>query len=346
VHLLTTTRPSTGLDLLAGDPGAPALVTAVASLDVAELAERVDDRRAALGADRRLVLATVGNDVESVVTYLAALAGGHPVLLLPAGGTAGVVDPAVVAQRDRLVARYDPDVVVHGGAADVAGPGVAGSGVAGPGVAGPRIEERRDGSRHVFHPDLALLASTSGSTGSPKLVRISRDNLLSNARSIAEYLAIRPGDRAAATLPLHYCYGLSVLNSHLVAGASVLLTERSVVEPDFWSEFDAHRATSFAGVPYTFDLLESAGLADRLPPSLRTVTQAGGRLAPERVRDWARRGRAHGLLRRHVRPDRGDGTHGLPAARARRDGCRRDRPAHPGRVAPHRRRRPRRGRRG
>ncbi len=162
-------------------------------------------------------------------------------------------------------------------------------------AAGDTVEERRPGTRHRLHEDLALLMSTSGSTGSPKLVRLSHENLRANADSIATYLSITPDDRAATTLPLHYCYGLSVLNSHLLVGASLLVTERSVVDDEFWDDFRASRATSFAGVPHTFDLLDAAGFAARHLPSLRYVTQAGGRLAPEKVRRYAALGRQRGF---------------------------------------------------
>ncbi len=140
-----------------------------------------------------------------------------------------------------------------------------------------------------------MLLSTSGSTGSPKLVRLSAGNLAANARSIATYLALEADDRAATTLPMHYCYGLSVVNSHLLVGASLLLTDASVVEERFWEDFTAAGATSFAGVPHHFDLLDSTGFADRELPTLRTVTQAGGRLPPETVRRYARLGRDRGF---------------------------------------------------
>ncbi|ABL81529.1 MULTISPECIES: AMP-binding protein [unclassified Nocardioides] len=145
-----------------------------------------------------------------------------------------------------------------------------------------------------LHPDLAVLLSTSGSTGSPKLVRLSRANVVANARSIADYLGIRRSDRALTSLPLHYCYGLSVLNSHLVAGAAVVLTDLSVADECFWDLARTHRATTFAGVPYTFDLLDATGFADRDLPHLRYVTQAGGRLAPETVVRYAELGQRRG----------------------------------------------------
>lgn len=143
-----------------------------------------------------------------------------------------------------------------------------------------------------LHPDLRLLLSTSGSTGSPKLVRLSAANLDANAAAIAAYLGLTHDDVALTTLPLDYCYGLSVLHSHLAVGASVVLDDRSVTDPGLWAGARAHGVTSFAGVPYTFDLLGSVGWPDL--PTLRQVTQAGGRMAPERVRTLAEQGAGEG----------------------------------------------------
>ncbi len=139
-----------------------------------------------------------------------------------------------------------------------------------------------------------MLLSTSGSTGSPKLVRLSRANVVANARSIAAYLGIRDSDRAITSLPLHYCYGLSVLNSHLVAGAGVVLTDLSVADECFWTLAAESRATSLAGVPYTFELLDASGFRDRDLPDLRYLTQAGGRMDPARIRAYAELGRERG----------------------------------------------------
>ncbi|MFD5179158.1 AMP-binding protein [Nocardia sp. NPDC058379] len=225
----------------------------------AQLADRVAAFSARLGPARRLVALTAGNDLDSLVAYLGALDAGCVVLLT--GELSG-----------ELAAIYDPDVVVDHG----------------------RIVTERAEPAHELHPELALLLSTSGSTGSPKLVRLSAANLLANADSIARYLEIGPHDRAATTLPLFYCYGLSVVHSHLLRGASLLLTERSVLDPEFWAEFRAHRATSFAAVPYTVDLLDRIGFAELSLPDLRYVTQAGGKLEPARVRAYARLGAAAG----------------------------------------------------
>ncbi|EFQ82550.1 AMP-binding enzyme [Aeromicrobium marinum DSM 15272] len=258
--MLTTTRRSVFADLARhGDRAA--FVTTDRTLTYRDLAERVDDVGRRLGATRRLVAVPLRNDVDSLCTYLGAVAAGHAVL---------VTSPDRAA-TDALTAAYDPDV-----------------------VAGEQWQVRRTGSAHDLHPDLAVLLSTSGSTGSPRLVRLSGTNVRSNAQSIAEYLRITPDDRALTTLPPHYCYGLSVVHSHLVAGAGLVLTEGSVVDDSTWQLAAAAGATSFAGVPYTFEMLDTTDFAARDLPHLRLVTQAGGRMAPDDLRRWWHLGRRRG----------------------------------------------------
>jgi acyl-CoA synthetase (AMP-forming)/AMP-acid ligase II len=232
-----------------------------------ELGRRVEDMARSFGPHRRLVALEAENTLPSLVAYLAALSSGNPLLILPAGGgTAG----------QALAAAYDPDVVVRASDGEAV------------------LDVRREQTRHDLHPELALLLSTSGSTGSPKLVRLSADSIQANAAAIAEYLQLRPSDTAATTLPLSYCYGMSVVNSHLLAGASLALTDLSVVDPCFWELVRTENVTSFAAVPYTFDLLDRVRFADMDVPSLRYITQAGGRLAPHRVRSYAELGRRQG----------------------------------------------------
>lgn len=147
-----------------------------------------------------------------------------------------------------------------------------------------------DSEGPALHPDLALLLTTSGSTGSPKLVRLSGRNLEANARSIAEYLELTQEERPITTLPMSYSYGMSIVNSHLLVGAPVLLTGHSVVEREFWSRAEGEGATSLAGVPYTYQMFERLGLPSMRLPRLRTLTQAGGKLSLElhrRFASWA-----------------------------------------------------------
>ncbi|NUP74717.1 MAG: AMP-binding protein [Sinomonas sp.] len=245
----------------------PAIHTAEGTVGYRELADQVGALVETLGPVRRLVALEAENTLPSLQLYLAALSAGHALLLVPPGKGGG---------EGGILAGYDPDVLAR--------------------VEGGRLvlDERRQGTRHELHPELALLLSTSGSTGSPKLVRLSARGVESNAEAIAQYLHVGPDDVAATTLPLSYCYGLSVINSHLQRGASVALTGLSVVDPCFWDVVRTKGVTSLAGVPYTFDLLDRIGFEDMDVPSLRFVTQAGGRLAPERVRAYAELGRRRG----------------------------------------------------
>jgi long-chain acyl-CoA synthetase len=131
-----------------------------------------------------------------------------------------------------------------------------------------------------IHEDLGLLLSTSGSTGTPKLVRLSQSNLQANADSIRQYLEIDEKEKPITALPMSYSYGLSVINSHLLAGATILLTNKSVLQREFWDCVARNNATSFAGVPYTYQMLLRTGLMQKDLP-VKTWTQAGGRLDPK-----------------------------------------------------------------
>lgn len=126
--------------------------------------------------------------------------------------------------------------------------------------------------------DLALLLTTSGSTGSPKLVRLSYHNLQSNAESIASYLDITSEERPITSLPMYYSYGLSVINSHLLKGATILLTDKAVIQKEFWDFARREKATSIAGVPYTYEMLRRLRIFKMDLPYLKTMTQAGGKL--------------------------------------------------------------------
>lgn len=233
-----------------------------ATISYAALAAAADALDMPAGA---LVLLELDHSIAAMAAYLAALRRNAPAIILNAGD--GIA-------ADRMIAAFGPAArwrPEHG------------------------VEPLADTSPAV-HPDLAILLSTSGTTGATKLVRLSAGAVDANARSIADYLGIDGAERAITTLPLGYSYGLSVINSHLAAGACVILNSLSVIEPGFRALVEAERATSLAGVPYTYELLERAGLLDALPKTIRTMTQAGGRLAPERVRAIAERAAAQGQL--------------------------------------------------
>ncbi len=138
-----------------------------------------------------------------------------------------------------------------------------------------------------FFRELAVLMTTSGSTGNPVFVRQSYQNIVSNTSSICSSLSLTQSDRPITTLPMHYTYGLSVLQTHLSQGASVVLNESSILEKPFWELARYYEVSSFAGVPYLYELLKRLNLRRVNLPSLRVMTQAGGAMRPEMVRYFA-----------------------------------------------------------
>ncbi len=148
--------------------------------------------------------------------------------------------------------------------------------------------------RYRLYEELALLITTSGSTGSPKLVRQSYTNILSNAVSIAEYLDLDETEKPITSLPMNYVYGLSIINSHFLVGATMLLTDKGLMQKEFWNFFKEAEATSFGGVPYTYEMLDKLRFFRMSLPSLRTMTQAGGRITPELHEKFARYAKEQG----------------------------------------------------
>ncbi len=250
-------------------------------LSRADLQAKVDRLKESLDCPHKaLVFVLCRNDLPSLAAYLACLQKGHAILLLP--------HDMEVALLESLAATYRPDFIWSPRSRDHEGYRPE----AGSDLDEHRLYGSRERAGHPpIHPDLALLLSTSGSTGNPKLVRLSYANLQANAASIAEYLGLGEGERPITSLPMHYSYGLSVINSHLLAGSTILLTGRKIRSQEFWTFFKANEATSMAGVPYVYQMLREIGFEEMELPSLRTLTQAGGHLdvgLQQHFVEWAR----------------------------------------------------------
>lgn len=224
---------------------------------------------------RNLIVAFCENSLGSAVGYLAFLNTGNVPILLKAD-----IEKQL---RANLLDIYEPQylylptsVIEDFGELDMVWEGY-----------GYQLLKTNYESKEVLHPDLALLLTTSGSTGSPKLVRQSYTNVAKNAEAIAEYLRLDDTERPITTLPMNYTYGLSIINSHLLVGATILLTEKSLMEREFWEFFKEKQATSFGGVPYTYEILKKLRFFRMDLPSLRYMTQAGGKLSPELHKEYA-----------------------------------------------------------
>ncbi|CAM3644974.1 AMP-binding protein [Marinicrinis lubricantis] len=210
------------------------------------------------------------NTFGALVGYLAGLQSGHTITLLDASMHDRL--------REQLIKEYRPEWLwLPKDSSLPAHYRIQGD------AFGYMLMLRNESSRPEapeIHPDLALLLSTSGTTGSPKMVRLSYHNLQANTESIATYLEIASSERPITTLPMQYSYGLSVINSHLLHHATLLMTEANLVSKSFWDFFREHGATSLAGVPYVYQMLHRLNFERMCKslPTLRTMTQAGGRL--------------------------------------------------------------------
>lgn len=301
------------LEHAARRPEAPALATPALRLGYGEVAERVAALAAHLHAagvrkgDR--VLAALPNTPATVIASLAVHALGGVAVEVNREWSADVqtdivartgVRHAFVWGRDaRTWARVraerplDRLWVVHGGplpeplAADRGAPStlVLEDGRVDPslGDAPPVAPARPDPGTP------ALILYTSGSTGRPRGVVQTFRNVDANTRSIVRYLGLASDDRALLVLPLYYCYGRSVLQSHLFAGGSVFLDGRFAFPRVVLEALGTEGCTGFAGVPLTFEIVRRQVDVSTLSfPRLRYVTQAGGAMAPETI-DWVRR---------------------------------------------------------
>ncbi|WP_369834286.1 AMP-binding protein [Cronobacter dublinensis] len=232
------------------------------TLSWGELAAQVAQVQAHLPA-RALLFCFCENSAASLTGYLAALnARTVPVML------DGQLDDALA---DALQARWRPGFLWLPEGREAAGEvllRLGGYQLIATGEPAPAMDDA-----------LALLITTSGSTGSPKLVRQSYQNLISNCESICDYLAIDASERPLVYLPMNYVFGLSVIHTHLARGATLLMTRSGPVQPGFWAFVKSQQATSLAGVPYTFEMLNKLRFMRMTLPSLRTLTQAGGKLS-------------------------------------------------------------------
>jgi long-chain acyl-CoA synthetase len=272
-------------------PDAPAVLRADGAIvGYSQLARLVSAAQRLLEWPAKALVAVDGpRTLTGVVAYLAALRSGHAVVLVENGHADLWSD---------LIAAYQPEMLVTPPGSDVT-----------------RLAERMGfrppasttlpawrrpnarGAANPIHPDLAMLIRTSGSLGCPKTVRLSFGNLRANAVAIAEALSIRSTDRALASLPLDFSFGLSILNSHLAAGAATGLTSAAPSSEELWWCADQMRATCVGAVPVTYQFWRASRWEPRDHPSLRRLLHAGGALDKTSLLYFARlMGRAGGDL--------------------------------------------------
>jgi long-chain acyl-CoA synthetase len=226
-------------------------------------------------SSKSLVILLCQNQYESVFFYINAIERGVVPIMVDAES-----DPSLVKA---LILEYHPDYIFMPSTKEVQFENY----LVEHNLKNYTLFKSNQESYTSLHSELALLLSTSGTTGSPKLVRLSYNNLVSNASSITEYLELDSKEIAISSLPMNYSFGLSIINSHLFVGGSVLMTSESITQRRFWELFKNFKVTSLSGVPYTFDILKKFRLLNAELPSLKTLTQAGGKLSNELVEYFA-----------------------------------------------------------
>ncbi|WNJ99112.1 AMP-binding protein [Thalassospiraceae bacterium LMO-JJ14] len=224
-------------------------------------------------APETLTLVLCRNETDCVAAYTGLMRAGRAQMLvhhtIKANQLLGIIDafrPEYLFLPDDAAKSFaDAAVIAHFGGYQLVAGATKGGGAP--------------------HDDLAVLLSTSGTTGSHNFVRLSFDNIHANTQQINEYLGITPAERTITTMPMSYSYGLSILNTHLSAGASVVLTEDGIMARSFWDTFHASAITSFGGVPFIYELLKKLRFAKMDISGLRYITQAGGRMPIDLMHD-------------------------------------------------------------
>lgn len=234
-----------------------------------------ESRIAAAVGGRCLIFCSCTNTIGSIVGYVSFINEGVVPLLLNAHLEKDLIDNLLSIYQPKFLWVPEEDQSAFGGMNKVYA------------CYGYALLKTEYAKEYPLYPELGLLLTTSGSTGSPKFVRQTYANIKANAESIVQYLELDETERPITTLPMNYTYGLSIINSHFLVGAAILATEDGLMQKEFWEFFKAQKATSFGGVPYTYEMLDRLRLYRMELPSLRTMTQAGGKLIPELHKKFA-----------------------------------------------------------
>ena len=219
---------------------------------------------------RNLVLIFCHNEMQSIISYLWALANNNIAILVNSNLDYNLAE--------NLIKKYSPDIIITKYSNKFKNYNV-------------EVEinkffylKKISSGKNKFFKDLALLLPTSGSTGSPKFVRISYKNLYYNTKDIVNYLHIKPFDITITTLPFSYTYGMSIINSHIFVPSKIIAYNGTVIERRFFELIKKWKVNSFGGVPLIFEMLKRLKLENFDLSSLKYITQAGGPLSKQLIK--------------------------------------------------------------
>lgn len=236
--------------------------TALRLGDVTSAADRLGE----LDISRRVVFLLCDNTVGALLSYLSTvISGGVPVML-----SSHIDDELLKGLYDT----YEPGFVWR------------------PSAYKPFADGQTDllesfgytfvktgFERYDINPELELLMTTSGSTGSPKLVRYKKGNLEANAENVAKAFGFDSSERPLCDLAINYTMGLNVVNTHLYAGAVVYLTNENIMSAEYWDFIKKYKLTNITNVPFGYELMLRLRFTRMELPYLKTLAQGGGRLS-------------------------------------------------------------------
>ncbi|MBU2951993.1 AMP-binding protein [Tamlana agarivorans] len=216
---------------------------------------------------RSLVFLYLDTNIDALAVYFSFLKSDHALVLLS--------DSIDIKLKENLEKEYEPTIIYD---ANRETP----SGYQPKEVLGDVVHLElfvNENFNTEIHDNIKILLSTSGTTGSPKLVKLSADNILQNALSICDYLPINSKDVTPINLPLHYSYGLSVLHSNALLSGTIVCGLPDVLDRNFWKLLSKYGFSSIAGVPFIYEMLNRIGFLKKEYPSLKYISQAGGNLS-------------------------------------------------------------------
>ena len=214
---------------------------------------------------RQLVFLICGNNVESIVGYVSFLKTNCVIALLDERQSfnhlnmlINIYKPNSIFIKKNIIPSEEYELILS--------------------FKNFNLLQRKNILKFNLNDRLSLLVSTSGSTGSSKQVRISHENIKENTKSIVKYLNISEKDTCITTLPMSYVYGLSLINTHIYSGGTLVLNDRSVIEKKFWISLQKNKVSNFAGVPYIYQMLDKINFYKNDLKHIKYLTQAGGKL--------------------------------------------------------------------
>jgi acyl-CoA synthetase (AMP-forming)/AMP-acid ligase II len=211
--------------------------------------------------NRSLILFICENNIASILYYISLTINKHALILVD-----DKLDNSII---NSLIKKYKPQYIVS---TKIKNKSFIDK------VLGVSLTKINFKNNKLLNEDLSLLLSTSGSLGSSKFVKLSFENLKSNTINIIKYLKINFKDRAMTNMSFSYSYMLSIINTHIEMGASIFVSNRTMIDKIFWDNYINYKITSFNGVPYIYEIAMKFGLEKFINKNTRYLTQAGGHL--------------------------------------------------------------------